>query len=104
MTLDLSQVKFAYDFFSMNMPDGSTLVLNNVNENFRDSKDKVTEVKQINVLVIDITDGSNFLCSSVIGEKNKYLTINSKYTEYLGKTLTEDNMQYCTIEINEETE
>ena len=34
MTIDLSKVKFTYDFFSSTMPDGSTQILKNVSEDF----------------------------------------------------------------------
>ena len=100
MTIDLSEVEFKYDFFSLPLPDGNTLIMNQVDEDFLTNGDEVV-VKGINI-VVALEDGSeNVLCSSVIGMPNDYFTINSGYPEYVGKTLTADNMQYCTMEIPE---
>lgn len=100
MTVDLSEVEFDYDFFSLSLPDGNTLIMNQVDEDFLTNGDEVV-VKGINI-VVALEDGSgNVLCSSVIGMPNDYFTINSGYPEYVGKTLTSDNMKYCTMEIPE---
>ena len=93
MIIDLSKVEFTYDFFSSTMPDGSTLILNNLSEDI---------VKQINILIQPIDGSANILCSSVIGCGNAKMRIKSDYSEYLGKVLTEDNMKYCTIEMYED--
>ena len=93
MLIDLSKVEFTYDFFSSTMPDGSTLILNNISEDI---------VKQINILIQPIDGSANILCSSVIGCGNDRMRIKSDYSEYLGKVLTEDNMKYCTIEMYED--
>ena len=93
MIIDLSKVEFTYDFFSSTMPDGSTLILNNLSEDI---------VKQINILIQPIDGSANILCSSVIGCGNAKMRIRSDYSEYLGKVLTEDNMKYCTIEMYED--
>ena len=93
MLIDLSKVEFTYDFFSSTMPDGSTLILNNLSEDI---------VKQINILIQPIDGSANILCSSVIGCGNAKMRIKSDYSEYLGKVLTEDNMKYCTIEMYED--
>ena len=92
MIIDLSKVEFTYDFFSSTMPDGSTLILNNISEDI---------IKQINILIQPIDGSANILCSSVIGCGNDKMRIKSDYSEYLGKVLTEDNMKYCTIEMYE---
>ena len=100
MTVDLSEIEFDYDFFSLPLPDGNTLIMNQVDEDFLTNGDEVV-VKGINI-VVALEDGSgNVLCSSVIGMHNDYFTINSGYPEYVGKTLTSDNMKYCTMEIPE---
>ena len=100
MTVDLSEVEFDYDFFSLPLPNGNTLIMNQVDEDFLTNGDEVV-VKGINI-VVALEDGSgNVLCSSVIGMSNDYFTINSGYPEYVGKTLTADNMKYCTMEIPE---
>ena len=101
MTIDLSKVEFTYGFFSTAMPDGSTIILNNVSEDFM-ADDVEVVVKQINIIIQEIDTGANLQCSSVIGVGNSRLIIKSDYTEYLGKVLTEDNMKYCTIEMYEE--
>ena len=93
MIIDLSKVEFTYDFFSSTMPDGSTLILNNISEDI---------VKQINILIQPIDSRANILCSSVIGCGNAKIRIKTDYSEYLGKVLTEDNMKYCTIEMYED--
>lgn len=95
MIIDLSKVEFTYDFFSSTMPDGSTLILNNISEDI---------VKQINILIQPIDGSANILCSSVIGCGNAKMRIKSDYSEYLGKVLTEDNMKYCTIEMYEDNQ
>lgn len=95
MIIDLSKVEFTYDFFSSTMPDGSTLILNNISEDI---------IKQINILIQPIDGSANILCSSVIGCGNDKMRIKSDYSEYLGKVLTEDNMKYCTIEMYEDNQ
>lgn len=100
MTLNLSEIEFEYDFFSVPLPSGDTLIMNKVDEDFLTDSEEVV-VKGINI-VVALEDGSgNVACSSVIGMSNDYFTINSGYSEYLGKTLNTDNMQYCTMEIAE---
>ena len=74
--------------------------MNKVDEDFLTDSEEVV-VKGINI-VVSLEDGSgNVACSSVIGMSNDYFTLNSGYSEYLGKTLNTDNMQYCTMEIAE---
>lgn len=100
MIIDLSEIEFVYDFFSLPLPNGNTLIMNKVDEDFLINGDE-TIIKGINI-VVALEDGSgNVLCSSVIGMSNDYFTINSGYPEYVGKTLTSDNMKYCTMEILE---
>lgn len=101
MTIDLSKVEFTYDFFSSTMPDGSTLILNNVSEDFFTQNNEEVIVKQINILIELVGGSGNILCSSVIGCGNDKMCIKSDYSEYLGKVLNEDNMKYCTIEMYE---
>lgn len=100
MIVDLSEIEFVYDFFSLPLPNGNTLIMNKVDEDFLINGDE-TIIKGINI-VVALEDGSeNVLCSSVIGMSNDYFTINSGYPEYVGKILTSDNMKYCTMEILE---
>lgn len=101
MTIDLSEVTFDNDFFSSTMPDGSTLVLNRIDESMKSDYGSMS-LNAITILVIDAETGDNILCSPVIGLGSDRLVLSTEYEEYLGKVLTEDNMQYCTIEIPEE--
>ena len=97
MIIDLSEVTFTYDFFSTPLPDGNTLILNKIDEDFM-SEDKETVIKGINIIVA-LADGSaNMLCSSVIGTTNDYFRLSTNYEEYKGKAMTSDNMQYCFLE------
>lgn len=100
MTVDLSEIEFAYDFFSLPLPEGNTLIMNQVGEDILTNGDEVV-VKGINIVIAREDGSGNVLCSSVIGMLNDYFTINSGYLEYVGKTLTSDNMKYCTMEILE---
>ena len=104
MILDLANIRFTAGFFSVSMPDGSLLVLNNVNENFIGDDGNETEVKRINIIVEPVDGSENISCSSVIGMGNDYLMLKSDYAEHLGKVLTEDNMKYCTMELYEDEE
>lgn len=101
MTIDLSEVTFENDFFSSTMPDGSTLVLNRIDESMK-SDDGSMSLNAITILVIDAETGDNILCSPVIGLGSDRLVLSTEHEEYLGKVLNEDNMQYCTIDIPEE--
>lgn len=101
MTIVLSEVTFENDFFSSTMPDGSTLVLNRIDESMKHDDGSIA-LNSITILVIDAETGDNILCSPVIGLGNDRLVLSTEYEEYLGKVLNEDNMQYCTIEIPEE--
>lgn len=101
MILDLSNVTFSYDFFTSTMPDGNQLVLNKIDEDFI-YEGKETKVNGINIVVELLETGESVLCSSVIGTSNEYIALKSDYEEWNGKTLTKDNMKYCTIEMFEE--
>lgn len=104
MTLDLSQVEFLYDYFSVEMPSGDTLVLNKIDENFlADTGLGTQEAVAINGINIVIEqEEQNIVCPTVIGTSNDYISIDTLYLEYLGHPLTKDNMKYCTIEMFEE--
>ena len=99
MIIDLANVQFVNDFFSTTLPDGSMLSLNVVDEDFIATGGECT-VKAVNIGQID-TEGNYVDCPCVIGFSNDVLKIDTKHTEYKGKTLTPDNMVYCTIEIYE---
>lgn len=98
MTLDLSEIIFEYDFFASTMPDGNQLVLNKIDNDLLSNTGE-TKIKGINIVVELLSTNENILCSSVIGTSNKYISLESKYEEWQGKTLTSENMQYCTLEM-----
>lgn len=101
MTVDLSKIEFVNDFFSTRLPDGGTLILNMVDEDFiAEGTNGECIVKAINIAVYDY-EGNSVECSCVIGLGNDKMIINTDYKEYEGKVLTPDNMAYCTIEIYE---
>ena len=97
MIIDLSEVTFTYDFFSTPLPDGNTLILNKIDEDFM-SENKETIIKGINIIVALADGSSNILCSSVIGTANDYFILDTNYEEYKGKIMTSDNMAYCFLE------
>ena len=103
MIIDLSQVTFDYDFFSLPLPDGNTLIMNQIDEHF-ESHYGETKIKAINIVVAPEDGSDNIPCSSVIGIANEFFTIKTGYPEYEGKTLNTDNMAYCTMEIAEDEE
>lgn len=101
MTIELSKVEFVNDFFSTKLPDGGTLILNQVDEDFvTEDTNEECIIKAINIALYDY-EGNPVECSCVIGMGNDKLIINTDYEEYEGKVLTPDNMVYCTIEIYE---
>lgn len=111
MVLDLSEIEFTYDFFTSVMPNGNQLVLNLVDEDFiatsiddgGNTIETETKIHGVNIYVEFLdSEQDNALCSSVIGTSNDYFTLSSEHSEYLGQTLTTENMKYCTIEMYEE--
>lgn len=99
MTYELSNVEFTNDFFSLSLPDGSTLVMNRVSEALLNEEEE-TEIKGVNIVVV--TEDVNVRCSSVVGTGNSYFTLSSDYSTCLGKALTSDIMPYCYLEIPED--
>lgn len=100
MIIALDKITFTNDFFSTMLPDGSTIILNKVDETFTAS-DSVCEVKVINIEVQDY-EGNIVTCPCVIGMGNNLIKINTKYTQYEGEVLSPENMVYCTIEVYEQ--
>jgi hypothetical protein len=98
--VDLSEIEFENDFCSIDMPDGNTLVINKISEDFLNSDNAEIVLDRYNIEVID-EDGTAYLCSSVIGQENDYFTLTTDYTEFLGNILTSDNIQYCRIVFDE---
>lgn len=100
MTIELDSITFTNDFFSVALPDGSTVIINKVDEDFITENDDECTVQAITIEVQDL-DGNIISCPCVIGMSNDIMEIATKHTEYEGEVLTPDNMGYCTIEIYE---
>lgn len=100
MTYNLNTVQFENDFYAIETERGNTIIFNLVDEQLL-INDTVLNVNAVNVAVVDAdgnyTDGVN-----VIGESNEFYLLNTAYTEYLGKPLNKDNLQYCILEVLDE--
>jgi hypothetical protein len=97
MLIEMSKVTFTNDFFSTPLPNGSTLVLNKIDESLLHNEDSA-EIKAINIEIWDI-DENIIACPCVIGLGNSLMQISTEHKEYEGKVLSSDNMKYCTIEV-----
>lgn len=100
MEVDLSEIEFENDFCSIDMPDGNTLVIYKINEDFLNTDNEEIVLDRYILEVID-EDSIAYLCSSVIGQVNDYFTLTTDYTDYLGDVLTSDNIQYCRVVFDE---
>lgn len=99
MIIELKDISFTNDFFTTPLPDGSSLVINKIDEDFFADEDEIT-LDTFNIEVI--TENTNVLCSSVIGTGNEFFKLMSDHTEYLGLLLDSKNIQYCYLEIADE--
>lgn len=99
MLINLDKAVFTNDFFASQLPDGSLLVLNKVDEDFL-SDGAECIVKAVNIEIQD-TEGNIISCPCVIGLGNELMQITTRYKEYEGEVLTPENMVYCTIEVYE---
>lgn len=106
MTLNLAEVQFENDFFSIDLPDGSTLILNKIDENIATESGMNYVINRINVQITrtdENTEETTYeVCPNVIGMGNEKIRIDSDYAECKGKVLTKDNMMYCTVEYYEQ--
>lgn len=103
MIIDLSEIEFVNDMFNTIIPSGDELILNKIDESLRiDSEGEVLTavIKNINVEILK-QDNTYVSCPCIIGISNDYLSIDTKYKEYEGESLTSDNMKYCTITVYE---
>jgi hypothetical protein len=99
MLINLDKAVFTNDFFTSQLPDGSLLVLNKVDEDFL-SDGAECVVKAVNIEIQD-TEENIISCPCVIGLGNELMQITTEYKEYEGEVLTPENMVYCTIEVYE---
>lgn len=104
MRIELSKITFDNDMYQTDLPDGSTIVLNRISESLRTVDDVYettdVDIKRINIEITDV-EGNIFPCSCVIGLGNSIMQVTTKYSQYEGLLLTEDNLQYCEVEIYE---
>ena len=101
MTVYLSTVEFENDFATIGLSDGSSLVLNKLDESFPTEEGNI-EVKRINIEKVDYDEDGNetkTICTSIIGMSDDNVSIETDFTQYLGQSLTEENMIYCTLEV-----
>ena len=99
MLINLDKAVFTNDFFTSQLPDGSLLVLNKVDEDFL-SDGAECVVKAVNIEIQD-TEENIISCPCVIGLGNELMQITTEHKEYEGEVLTPENMVYCTIEVYE---
>lgn len=100
MTYNLSEVVFENDFYELEIPDGSTVVFNLVDEQMAVGAEEL-DINAINIAVIT-ADGLYVDGLNVIGEGGMYYMLTTEYKEYLGKPLTKDNIKYCTLEVEDD--
>lgn len=100
MTISLDKATFVNDFFTTPLPDGTTLVLNKIDESLL-YEGELAEIKAINIEVQD-DEGNAVSCSCIIGLGDSLTKISTDHTEYEGEVLTSENMEYCTIEVYED--
>lgn len=104
MILNLNEIDFVNDFFSISTPDGNQLILNKIDESLTISSRASNAVLEINNINIELRkrDDSFVKCPCVIGMGNEYIHIDTEYKEdFEGAVLTSDNMKYCTINVYE---
>lgn len=99
MIIYLREIEFTGGFYSVDLPDGSVLSLNEVNESTEVSSVEVS----IDTYILEVTDTDNVItrCSNIIGMSNDILGIETDYTEYEGQRLSSDNLKYCTVSVYE---
>lgn len=103
MIIKLSEVVFENDFFSVDLPNGSVLTLNKIDEDIATTGDNV-KLDRINLQITSFDESGNeeyTSCPCSIGLGNDILIIETDYPEYEGKVLTSENMRFCTIEVYE---
>lgn len=102
MVINLSDITFENDIFTIDLNDGGLLVLNNIDEALLpENAEYETNIKVINIEVID-REGNIKPCSNVIGLESNNIYIGTKYTEYNGSALNKDNLRYAFIEVKED--
>lgn len=102
MRINLSDITFDNDFYTITLNNGNLLVLNSVYEQVADSNGNVTEINKVNIEVRDYEGNYICLAPTVIGMTNDYFTLGTDYTEYEGAVLNVANMYYVYLEVEDE--
>ena len=100
MLVELSKVTFTNDFAYIDCPDGSTLILNKLDEAIFDGE-KESIIKNINIALVDI-DENYYNCNMAVGLSNDFIHLYSEHKEIEGQVLTLDNINLCFIEVFDE--
>lgn len=102
MKIDLSLITFDNDMYQTDLPDGSIIVFNLIDESLYNIdysyRHVETNIKRINIEIIDL-EGNSVMCPCVIGMGNDLMQVNTLHTEYEGKVLNNENMQFCEVEV-----
>ena len=104
LKLDLKEVVFTNDFFTVGLPDGNTLIMNVIDEcilSYETETETETEIKGINIQIYTpdfeqsgtYTNGSN-----VIVVNSPLYKITTEHKEFEGMTLNSENIKYCVLE------
>ena len=104
MLIDLGEVVFENDFFNVDLPNGSVLTLNKIDEAIA-TDDSTVKIDRVNLQITSFDEDGNeeyMRCPCAIGLGNAILIIKTDYPEYEGKVLTSENMRFCTIEVYEQ--
>ena len=108
MTYNLGEITFSNDLYFIERSDGSTVVINKLDEEmlveYEQDLEIIKEECDLDVVNISVvkTDGLQEITSNIIGLETPYYTIKSAYPEYIGHQLTKNNLAYCTLEVKDE--
>ena len=97
MTYNLNKDMFINDFYFLELESGNTIAFNIIDEQLKVDEYE-TDINEVNIAVV-LNNEEQIHTTSVIGIETPYYTLTTKYKEYLGKTLTKDNMQYVQVEV-----
>lgn len=100
MIVELGKIVFVNDFAYIDCNNGSTLVLNKLDEAIT-NEDGELLVRNVNIAILDI-DGNYYDCNMAIGLSNDLMRLYSNYKEQEGQILTLDNLSLCYIEVFDE--
>ena len=100
MTYNLNALQFTNDFAFIELEDGSFVAFNLIDEELLEGNSEA-DINVINIALITNEDKQE-ACANVIGLANTKFIITTAHTEYLGKVLNKDNIQYCTMEVSDD--